>query len=91
MAREKGGIAADLEEGKGYHVVEYPRRAGPFQMLEEMFGARLGIDQLALREMPALRRVLAHLRMLQQMTRDKICLINPELTGLTRVCAPDGR
>ena len=82
LAREKGGIAADLEEGEGFHVLEYPRRAGPFEFLEDMFGMRLGLDRIALREMPLLRRALVQLRVLERIGADRVALVYPELTGL---------
>jgi protease-4 len=82
LARDKGGIPAEAERGEDYHVVEYPRRGGPFEALEEMFGLRLGLTDLALSEMPALKRVLQQLSVLRRVAKDRICLIHPELNGL---------
>jgi protease-4 len=82
LAREKGGIAADLEEGEGFHVLEYPRRAGPFEFLEDMFGMRLGLDKVALSQMPLLRRALVHLEVFKRIGADRVALAHPELTGL---------
>ncbi len=90
-ARKMGGIAPKASLGKDFHVLELPRRGGPFDALQDMLGIRLGIDQLALRELPALRRALAHIRTLMNLSHDRVCLINPELTGLTRMFAMPGR
>ncbi len=82
VAREKGGIKGD-QLGKDYHVLELPRRKGPFDALQEMFEMRagLGITEVALREMPELRRALWHLQTLRRVGRDRICVIQPELAG----------
>ncbi|MHC4547551.1 MAG: signal peptide peptidase SppA [Planctomycetota bacterium] len=81
LARERGGIEGD-QAGQDYHVLEMPRRKGPFEFLQEMFETRLGISHVALKEMPLLRRVLWHLQMLRRVAQDRICVIHPELTGL---------
>jgi len=91
LARQLGGIAGD-----DFHVLELPRRAGPFEMLQEMFEAReglaaLGMDAALLKRAPLLRRVLVHLQTLRAVARDKVCVIHPELTGLLRPFATDGR
>jgi len=80
LAREKGGIEGS-ELGKDFHVMELPRRKGPFEALEDLFGTRLGITDIALREMPQLRRVLWHLQTLRRVGSDRICVIQPELAG----------
>jgi protease-4 len=82
LAREKGGIAGDEE----LRVLELPRRKGPFDALQEMFEMRvgLGVTEVALREMPELRRALWHLQMLRRVGRDRICVIQPELAGFAR-------
>jgi protease-4 len=82
LAREKGGIAGD-KLGKDFHVLELPRRKGPFDALQEMFEMRagLGITEVALREMPELRRALWNLQTLRRVGRDRICVIQPELAG----------
>jgi len=90
QACRMGGIGERAKAGEDFHVLELPRRGGPFEALQEMFGARLGLDQLALRELPELRRALSHLRALVGASRDRVCLVHPELAGLTRVfAAPD--
>ena len=81
-AAQRGGIGADKQEGEDWYVLEIPRRKSPFEMLDEMFGLRLGIEQAVLQKMPALRRVLRHLQTMQAVSKDKICLIHPELSGL---------
>jgi protease-4 len=80
LAREKGGITGD-KLGEDFHVLELPRRKGPFDALQEMFNTRIGITEIALREMPQLRRVLWNLQMLRRVGRDRICVIQPELAG----------
>lgn len=80
LAREKGGIAG-AKLGEDFHVLELPRRKGPFEALEELFGTRLGITDIALKELPQLRRVLRHLQTLRRVGRDRICVIQPELAG----------
>ena len=80
LAREKGGIEGD-KLGEDFHVIELPRRKGPFEALQDLFDTRIGITEVALREMPELRRVLWHLQMLRRVGRDRICVIQPELAG----------
>ena len=79
---EKAGITGD-KLGKDFHVLELPRRKGPFDALQEMFEMRagLGITEVALREMPELRRALWNLQTLRCVGRDRICVIQPELAG----------
>ena len=84
LARERGGIKGD-QVGKDFHVVEYPRRKGPFEAIQELFEARAGFDAfdaVALKDVPQLRQILTQLRALRAVARDRICVINPELTGL---------
>jgi len=91
QACRMSGIGERAKEGEDFHVLELPRRGGPFEALQDMFGARLGLDQLALNEFPELRRALSRLRALMGASRDRVCLVHPELTGLTRVFATPGR
>ena len=76
------------KEGEAYHVVEYPKRKGPLEFLEEMFSGgetQAGIDLAsALGKIPELRRILAHVRMLRAVAKDGVSAIHPELTGFTR-------
>jgi len=84
LAREKAGITGD-KLGQDFHVLELPKRKGPFDALQEMFNmrveSRLGITDVALREMPELRRVLWQLQTLRRIGRDRVCVIQPELAG----------
>jgi len=89
LARELGRIPADATEGEDYKIIESPRRAGPFEALEDLFdmrvsaaAAQLGIDQLFLHRFPALRRALEQLAGLQAISRDRVCVVAPELAGL---------
>jgi len=86
LACEKGGLAG--KEGEAYHVVEYPKRKGPLEFLEEMFGGgetEAGVDlAAALARFPQLRRVLAHVQALRAVAKDGVSVIHPELSGFTR-------
>ena len=68
--------------GKDWHLLEYPRRAGIFEKLDEMFNVRLNLTDAALAEMPALRKALHRIQTLRTISKDGICLIAPELAGL---------
>jgi protease-4 len=72
-------LAWEKSGEKAGNVVEYPRRKGPFDALQEMFGTRLGLEGVALREFPFLQRILAHVSALRRMSEDRICVIAPEL------------
>ena len=80
LAREKAGIKG--AEGKDWHILEYPRRATLFDKLDDMFKARLDLTDAALAKMPELRRALHRIEALGKVSRDRICLIVPELGGL---------
>ncbi len=84
LAREKGGLSG--KEGEAYHVVEYPKRKGPLEFLEEMFGGgETGMDLVSsLGRVPELRRVLAHLQTLRAVAKDGVSVIHPELSGFAR-------
>ncbi len=87
-ARAKAAIDANLVEGEGFHVVEYPRRGGPFDALQKMLGVyvkQLGIDRSVLQHMPALRRALTWVASVQAVAKDRVCAFAPELAGLTAV------
>ena len=80
IARDRSGIKADAK----FHVFEYPRRAGPFELLQEMMGgASLGLDSVALARLPLVKRILSHIAVLRQVAKDRICVIQPELVSLT--------
>jgi protease-4 len=81
-AKARGNIPVDAKEGSDWHLLELPRRKGPFEMLDELFSMRLGIESAVLDRMPELRRVLWQIQLLRSAGRDKICMINPELAGL---------
>jgi len=86
LACEKGGLAG--KEGEAYHVVEYPKRKGALEFLEEMFGGGetgAGIDlATALARFPELRRILAQVQTLRAVAKDGVSVIHPELSGFTR-------
>jgi len=79
VACKRAGVEG--KEGKDWHVVEWPRRKGPLDFLEDMFDAKVGIDDAVLAKIPELRQVLARLQVLRLVARDRICVIDPELTG----------
>jgi protease-4 len=82
FASEKGGLKGKL--GEDYHVVEYPKRKGPLEFLEDMFDgeteASAGLAA-TLAKVPELRQVLARISVLRVMARDRICVVHPELSG----------
>ena len=85
LACEKGGLSG--KEGEAYHVVEYPKRKGPLEFLEQMFGGgeETGVDLLAmLGRVPELRRILAHIQTLRAVSKDGVSVIHPELSGFFR-------
>lgn len=83
VACEKGGLEG--ARGKDYHLVEYPKRKGPLEFLEEMFDgdtAAASADlATALARVPELRRVLAEIRAMRAASRDGVCAAFPELSG----------
>jgi len=83
LACEKGGLTG--KEGEGYFVVEYPKRKGPLEYLEDMFGgdeASASAELVtALGHVPVLRRVLAEISALRAVARDRVCVAYPELSG----------
>lgn len=87
LARRRGGIAEEEKFG----VLEYPRRKGAFAIFEEMFGMQLGIEQSVLAKMPALRRLLFDIGVMRTVAQDRICVLNPELSGLATPFASLGR
>jgi len=99
LARERGGIPADAKAGTDFHILEYPRRAGPFEALEKMFGGEsearmalsLGLNAAMLERVPQLRQVLSRLSVLRAMSRDRICVVNTELAGFETPFASTSR
>jgi protease-4 len=87
LARRRAGIGEDEKFG----VLEYPRRKGPFAIFEEMFGVQLGIEAHVLAKMPALRRLLFDLGVMHTVAQDRICALNPELSGLANPFGAHGR
>ena len=59
-----------------------PRRAGMFEMLEEMLGVRLGLTDAMLAKVPVLKQMLERITVLQQVAKDRVCLVNTELAAL---------
>ena len=43
---------------------------------------QLGIEQSVLAKMPALRRLLFDIGVMRTVAQDRICALNPELSGL---------
>ncbi len=80
LARERARITG--ERGKDWHVDQYPRRAGMFEILEDMLGVRLGLTEAMLNKAPALKRMLARIEVLRMVSKDRVCLMLPELVGM---------
>jgi len=78
IAREKAGLPADAP------VIESPHRGGPFEFLEEMFEARLGLTRAAIREIPGLEQGLLKVKLMQRIAADRICCVAPELSELAQ-------
>ncbi len=81
LARERAGIK-DGVRGKDWHVAQYPQRAGMFEMLEEMLGVRLGLTETMLAKMPVLKRMLQRIEVLRMVSKDRVCAMLPEVSGL---------
>jgi protease IV len=82
LACEKGGLTG--KRGTDFHLVEYPKRKGPLEFLEEMFDGETAAsaDVVAvLGRVPELRRVLAEIRAIRAAARDRVCVSYPELSG----------
>jgi protease-4 len=84
LACEKGGLTG--KEGEAYHVVEYPKRKGPLEFLEQMFGGDETAVELTaiLGRIPELRKVLAHIQTLRAVSKDGVSVMHPELSGFFR-------
>lgn len=87
LACERGSLSG--KEGEAYHVVEYPKRKGPLEFLEEMFGGGdtgTGVELASmLGRMPELRRILAHVHAIRAVAKDGgVCVVFPELSGFAR-------
>jgi len=84
LACARAGIEGEM--GEAYHILEYPKRKGPLEFLEDMFSAQAkgpGLSDLAAAasRMPVLQRVLSEIEAARAVSRDGVCVINPELTG----------
>jgi protease-4 len=81
LACQRGGLTG--KEGEAYHIVEYPKRKGPLEFLEDMFETQAkGADlAAALARFPELRRVLAQIQALRLVANDGASMIHPELHG----------
>ena len=82
FAKQKAGLKADQK----VHLTELPRRGGPLDALEEMFGGAAqtsGIDLALLKRTPELRRALLRIATYQRISVDKIALLHPELEAFT--------
>ncbi|HEX5138573.1 MAG TPA: signal peptide peptidase SppA [Planctomycetota bacterium] len=82
LACEKGGLKG--ARGTDYHVVEYPKRKGPLEFLEEMFDGETAASTdlvAAFGRIPELRRVLAEIRAIRAVAHDRVCAAYPELSG----------
>ena len=71
---------AGLKDGDKVHMMELPRRGGPFEALEKMFGgAEADLDLAMLKRVPELRRMLLRIATYRRVSVDKIAMLNPEL------------
>ncbi|MHC4954056.1 MAG: signal peptide peptidase SppA [Planctomycetota bacterium] len=81
FAREKAGLKADEK----VHLMELPRRGGPFEALEKMFGGAevAGMDGTLdweiLKRVPEIRRALQKIATYRRISADGIAMLNPEL------------
>lgn len=84
LARERAGLAPDAT----VHILESPRRAGPFELLSEMFETRSPALEALEREFPELRRLLETVRAFQRAAADRVLCAAPELADLSRPFRP---
>jgi len=80
-AKQKAG----LREGEDVHLTELPRRGGPLEALEKMFGGSAeatGIDLELLKRTPELRRALLAIATSRRIAVDKLAMFHPELGAL---------
>ncbi len=75
LAREKGGIPADA----AFHILESPQRAGPFEMLDQLFSSQASAEFAALAALPGMRTLLDRIAVARLAAVDRICCIAPEL------------
>ncbi|MHC4847330.1 MAG: signal peptide peptidase SppA [Planctomycetota bacterium] len=81
-AKQKAGLKPD----ETVHLTQLPRRGGPLEALETLFGGAeaTGIDLELLKRTPELRRALLKIATYQRISVDKIALLNPELDAFAR-------
>ncbi|MEM8884064.1 MAG: signal peptide peptidase SppA [Planctomycetota bacterium] len=80
-AKEQAG----LKDAGKVHIAEMPRRGGPFEALEKMFGGAetaTGLDMEVLKRVPALRKALARILAYQRIAIDRVALLHPEVEAL---------
>jgi len=76
FARTKAGFKDDDK----VIMMELPRRGGPFEALEKLFGgAQADLDLAMLKRVPELRRMLLRIATYRRVAVDKIAMLNPEL------------
>ena len=81
FAKDKAGLAGNNE----VKLVELPRRGGPLEALEKMFGGAAemtGIELEMLKSVPALRKALLKIAGYQRISVDRIAVLNPEVDAL---------
>jgi len=80
FARTKAGLA-DADEVR---LMQLPKRGGPLEALEKMFGGAeaSGLDLELLKRTPELRRALLNIAAYKKISADRIALLHPELGAL---------
>ena len=63
------------------HTIQLPRRGGPLEALEKMFGGAeaTGLDLELLKRTPELRRALLNIAAMKRISVDRIAMLHPEL------------
>ena len=75
-------------DGEKVIMMELPRRGGPFEALEKMFGgAEADLDLAMLKRVPELRRMLLRIATYRRVAVDKIAVLNPELDAFAQPVA----
>jgi protease-4 len=77
FAKSKAGLG-DADE---VHTIQLPRRGGPLEALEKMFGGAeaSGLDLELLKRTPELRRALLNIAAMKRISVDRIAMLHPEL------------
>jgi protease-4 len=87
-AKTKAGLKQDEE----VIMMELPRRGGPFEALEKLFGGSEAELELALlKRVPELRRMLLRIATYRRVSVDRIAMLNPELDAFLQPAAGAAR